>query len=267
MEVPMNNNLVIDFAERIEDDIEDFKLDSLDTETNYTAAKIKVTRDPESNNPIVFYSQELSRNFKDQSDKFAKRHIIKAFTPANMEAVADTTLERKFSDTILAFKNLIPDYSPLSDIHSEKMKLFMDEDSATFLSDIGINIDGLGEDFGGLQSVSANHFMEDIAYNASQLKTELSELREKFMLVKIQMSEQFENEVDPQRMGDAEFAECMAVENVNEGLVQAYLAFKEKIKTLENKLGIVSTEIFNETKSKIRLPKSLEENAYGLLQI
>ncbi|KAA3618235.1 MAG: hypothetical protein D8M58_21905 [Calditrichaeota bacterium] len=263
----MKNNLVIDFPEKIEDNIEDFKQDSLDTETNYTAAKIKVTRDPESNNPIVFYSQELSRNFKDHSDKFAKRHIIKAFTPSNMEAVADTTLERKFSDTILAFKNQIPDYSPLSDIHSEKMKLFMDEDSATFLSDIGINIDGLGEDFGGLQSVSANPFMEDIAYNASQLKTELAELRGKYMLVKIQMSESFEADIDPQRMSDSDFAECMALENVNEGLVQAYLAFKEKIKTLESKLGIVSTEIFNETKSKIRLPKSLEGQNNALLQI
>jgi len=263
----MDNNLVIDFAERIEDNIEDFKLDSLDTETNYTAAKIKVTREPESNNPIVFYSQELSRNFKDQSDKFSKRHIIKAFTPANMEAVADTTLERKFSDTILAFKNQITDYSPLSDIHSEKMKLFMDEDSATFLSDIGINIDGLGEDFSGLQSVSANPFMEDIAYNASALKSELSDLKGKYMLVKVQMAEQFENEVDPQRLSDIDFAECMALENVNEGLVQAYLAFKEKIQQLEAKLGIVSTEIFNETKSKIRLPKSLEGQKNALLQI
>ena len=35
---------------------------------------------------------------------------------------------------------------------------------------------------------------------------------------------------------------------------------------IEAKLGIVSSEIFNETKTKIRLPKSLE-NANGLLQI
>jgi len=263
----MDNNLIIDFPDRIEDDLEDFKLDNLDAESNYTAAKIKVTRDPESGTPLIFYSQELARNFKDTSDKFGKRHIIKAFTPANMEAVADTTLERKFSDTILAFKTEIPDYSPLSDIHSEKMKLFMDEDSATFLSDIGINIEGLGEDFSGLQSVSASPYMEDIAYNASQLKTELAELRGKYMLIKIQMADSFENEADPQKMSDADFAECMTREQVNEGLIQAYLAFKEKIAQLESKLGIVSSEIFNETKTKIRLPKSIEEKGNGLLQI
>ena len=262
----MDNNLIIDFPERIEDDLEDFKLDSLDEESNYTAAKIKVTRNPETDSPIVFYSQELSRNFKDTSDKFGKRHIIKAFTPSNMEAVADTTLERKFSDTILAFKNEIRDYSPLSDIHSEKMKLFMDEDSATFLSDIGINIEGLGEDFSGLQSVSASPYMEDIAYNVSQLKKELAELRGKYMLIKMQMAESFECDADPQLMSDDDFSEVMAVENVHDGLIQAYIAFREKMSQIEAKLGIVSSEIFNETKTKIRLPKSLE-NANGLLQI
>ena len=93
----MDNNLVIDFPERIEDDLEDFKLDNLDEESNYTAAKIKVTRDPETDSPIVFYSQELSRNFKDTSDKFGKRHIIKAFTPANIKK------EQEFFDSDIEF--------------------------------------------------------------------------------------------------------------------------------------------------------------------
>lgn len=263
----MADDLIIDYPDRIEDDIEDFKLDNLDEESNYTAAKIKVTRDPENDRPIVFYGQELSRNFKDPADKFGKRHIIKTFTPSNMEAVADQSLQQKFEDTLLAFKNDIPDYSPLSDIHSRKMKLFMDEDSATFLSDVGINIDGLGEDFSGLESVSASPFMLEVASDASLLKEELANLRGRLLLIKNQMAESFSVDIDPLQISDEAFEEQMALETVNEGLVQAYLAFKERIAELEAKLGIVSSEIFNETKAKIRLPKLLEGKADELLKI
>ena len=78
-------------------------------------------------------------------------------------ASADVALERKFKDTILAHKSVITDYSPLTDIHSDAMGLFVDEDTATFLSDIGINVDGLGEDFLGIESVSATPYMEEVA--------------------------------------------------------------------------------------------------------
>jgi len=77
------------FSERIEDDLEDFKLDNLDEESNYTAAKIKVTRDPQIGTPLIFYSQELSRNFKDTSDQFGKRHIIKAWYCLNRNLQRD----------------------------------------------------------------------------------------------------------------------------------------------------------------------------------
>ena len=84
----MRENVIIDTPERLEDDIEDFKLDCVDEEKNYTAAKIKLCRDPEDDTPRIFYSQELARNFKDPQDKFGKRHLIKVFTPENITAVA-----------------------------------------------------------------------------------------------------------------------------------------------------------------------------------
>ena len=68
----MKENVIIDIPERLEDDIEDWKLDCVDEEKNYTAAKIKLTRDPEDDTPRIFYSQELSRNFKKKS-KSSKR--------------------------------------------------------------------------------------------------------------------------------------------------------------------------------------------------
>ena len=97
-------NVVIDIPDRIDQDIEDFKLDAIDDEKNYTASRIKLCRDPENEKPILFYSQELSRNFKNPNDPFSKRHIIKTFTPENIEAVADVTVEHKFKDTLLAHK-------------------------------------------------------------------------------------------------------------------------------------------------------------------
>jgi hypothetical protein len=263
----MRENVIIDTPERLEDDIEDFKLDCVDDEKNYTAVKIKLCRDPEDDTPRIFYSQELARNFKDPQDKFGKRHLIKVFTPDNLTAVADTTLEGKFNDTILAHKERVNDYAPLTDIHSEKMNLFMDEDTANFLSDAGISIDGLGEDFMDLQSVSATPFMEDISYDASLLKKELNDLNGKYLLIKGQMADEFENYVNPAEISDDAFNEALAREKISQAYIQTYLALKEQISTLKSKLGEVNSLVYSETTAKIKLPKLLEDKHHDIIQL
>ena len=78
-------NVVIDIPDRIDQDIEDFKLDAIDDEKNYTASRIKLCRDPENEKPILFYSQELSRNFKNPNDPFSKTAHHQAFTPETLK--------------------------------------------------------------------------------------------------------------------------------------------------------------------------------------
>ena len=146
----MFQNVVIDRPQRLEDEIEAFKLDAVDDEKNYTAARLRLCRDSENHQPVLFYSQELSRNFKDPQDPFGKRHLIRAFTPGQFQAAADEVVTGKFQDTILAHKNKVPDYSPLTDIHSTNMSLFLDEETAQFLEDVDVRIDGLSEDFQGI---------------------------------------------------------------------------------------------------------------------
>jgi len=260
-------NIVIDTPERIDQDIEEFKLDCVDDAKNYTAAKIKLCRDPENDKPVLFYSQELARNFRDQRDPFGRRHVIKVFTPSNLTAVADSTLESKFNDTILAFKPKIADYSPLTDVHSEKMNLFMDEDTATFVSDIGINVDGLGEDFTGIQSVESTPFLDDLSINASHLKVELDDLHKQLLNINEVMANEFNNYVDPCGVSDELFDQSLANESVPEGYIQTYLALKERIKGIESQLGLVNTEVFTETSSRIRLPKLIERSVYDKFQI
>ena len=253
-------NVVIDTPERIDEDIEDFKLKAtIDDEKNYTANKIKLCRDGDEGKPLLFYTQELSRNFRDPQDRFGKRHIIKVFTPSNFEASVDTALERKFNDTILAHKERIEDYSPLTDIHSQEMNLFIDEDTAEFLDDIGVNVDGFGEDFQGIESVYASPFMEEIAVDAGKIKNQLADIRSKYIIVKEQMAEEFEEYLDPRSVSDEDFAERLSSEKLTEGLVQTYLTLKEQIDQLEAQLGEVSSAVFQETSSKIRLPGVLKE--------
>src|SRR5210317_2020245 len=100
--------LVINTPERIADDIENFRLDRLDEKDNYTVTQVKLCRKAEDGSPLLFYSQDLSRNFRDRNDPLSSKRILKVFTPANHEAVADETLTHKFQDTVLAFKNQIP---------------------------------------------------------------------------------------------------------------------------------------------------------------
>jgi len=257
----MENNVIIDVPERIDQDIEDFKIDAIDDEKNYTASRIKLCRDPEDESPILFYSQELSRNFKNPNDPFTKRHIIKTFTADNAEAVADVTVEHKFKDTLLAHKDFVWDYNPLSDIHSGSMNLFIDETTAGFLEDIGVRTDGMAEDFQSLESVEATPFMEDVSMDATRLKNQLKDLTGRLWIVKDEMASEFDLWVDVKTLTDDAFEECLAVETVSQGLVQTYLTLKEQIEALKAKLGEVNKTVFEETKSKITLPKLIKETS------
>lgn len=255
----MLDNVIIDTPKRLDDDIEDFKIDACEQEKNFTTSRLKLCRDPAAEKPVIFYSQELIRNFRTPNDPFNKRHIIKAFTPANFTAAIDTTLERKFGDTVLAHKPMIEDYSPLTDIHSQKMNLFMDEDTAVFLSDIGVNVDGVGEDFQSIESVSASPFMEDVAYDARKIKAELSELRRCFDTLKQQIAEEFSEYINPAMLPDEEFTERLANEKIPDALIQSYLSYTEKITRLECQLGEVNAAVFNETSARIKLPGVLKK--------
>jgi len=257
----MKNNVIIDTEERLDQNIEDFRIDTLDDEKNYTASRIKLCRDPDDESPILFYSQELSRNFKNPQDPFNKRHIIKTFTADNAEAVADVTVEHKFKDTLLAHKDFVWDYNPLSDIHSGSMSLFMDETTAGFLEDIGVRTDGMAEDFQSLESVEATPFMEEVSLNSTRLKNELKDLRGRLHIVKDEMASEFDLWVDVKTLSDEAFEERLSVETVSQGLVQTYLALKEQINDLNAKLGEVNMTVFSETKSKITLPKIIKERS------
>ena len=254
----MNENFVIDLPERIDDRIEDFKLGAAEEEKNYTTAKIKLCREPETDRPLLFYSQELIRNFKDPFDPFGKRHLIKVFTPSNHQAVADTSLESKFKAPVLAHKEKILDYSPLTDIHSHDMNLFIDEDTAQFMDDVGINVDGMGEDFQSIESVSASPFHEEVSYDAMELKKELHTLEKRLSDVRRMMADEFDEYTDPQLLTDEEFNERLAHENISSSLTQRYLSAIEEIRRLKSQLGELSSAVFTEISTKIKLPKAIE---------
>ncbi len=255
----ITKNVIIDKPQRLEDEIEGFKLDAIDEEKNYTAARLRLCRDSQSHEPVLFYSQELSRNFKNPEDPFARRHLIRAFVPGQFEAAADEVITGKFQDALLAHKPAISDYSPLSDIHSEKMSLFMDEETAQFLEDQEIRIDGLSEDFQGIESVSANPYMEGIALDASQLKKELAKIKAQCAVIKGKMADHFEEPIEPNLISEDVFAEALARQTkVPQGLVQSYMLVREQMNEVEAQLGEFDAAVFSETASKIRLPKAVE---------
>ena len=254
----MKPTVTVNRPERIDDDIQDFRLNRLDRKENYTASRIRLTRNPETEEPYLFYTQELTRNHKAPHDPFGRRQLIKVFTPSNIEAAADTALERKFEDTILAHKEEIPDYSPLTDIHSQSMNLFMDEDTATFLEDVGVQVDGLAEDFQGIESVEANPYLEDIAEDAMQFKGRLAGVQSKYAQLKQRMMRAFDPPVLNDTLSDEAFEQRLAQESLPDALIQSYLELKEEMEYLESRVGAVSKIVFSETASKIRLPQRLK---------
>jgi hypothetical protein len=254
----MKNNLIINTPEKIEGDVEDFKMDCLDDEKNYTVAKIKLCRDIKNDKPLLFYSQDLTRNFRGETDPFGKKQILKVLTPANQTAIGDISLSKKYSDTLLPFRKKINDYNPKSDIFSDQMKLFLDEPTAEFISDIGINVAGLSEDFSEIESVESTRYLDDISVQATKLKEELFFLNERMTIVKDQMADTFEEYSDPRKLTEDEFALCLARENIPDGLVQKYLELKEQIDGVKGQLGEVNTVVFRETATKIKLPERIK---------
>ena len=257
------DNIVIDKPEKLDADIEDFKIDAVEEAKNFTASRIRLCRDPESEEPVIFYTQELIRNFKNPHDPFGRRWVLKTFSPENAMAAADVTLERKLTDSILAHKSQIPDYSPLTDIHSNEMGLFLDEDTAVYLSDMGINVDGLGEDFSGIETVSATPFMEEVAYDAGKLKSELwmmrNELRKVQQAILDEIGDQRELTSIP-----AESFDLLAEHHVSDALVQKLLELKSKISTFEVQLGQASSVVFSETVTRIHLPGRIDLSKFVL---
>ena len=260
----MQTNVVIDHPKRLEDEIEGFKLDAVDDQKNYTAARLRLCRDSQQGEPVLFYTQELSRNFKDPRDQFGNRHLIKVFTPGRFQAAADEVITGKFQDALLAHKSTIPDYSPMTDIHSTRMNLFLDAPTAQFLEDDGIRIDGLSEDFNGIESVSATPFMDAVAHDATLIKRELAGLRGKLAFVKDDMADYLEV-INVRLVNEDVFAEALArTPKMPAELMQSYLSIRERMNTLEGQLGHVQSTIFQETAPKIRMPRAVEFLRPGL---
>ncbi|GAI99531.1 unnamed protein product, partial [marine sediment metagenome] len=239
---------------------------AVDDQRNYTAARLRLCRDSQQGDPVLFYTQELSRNFKDPKDQFGNRHLIKVFTPGRFQAAADEVITGKFQDALLAHKSTIPDYSPMTDIHSTRMNLFMDAPTAQFLEDDGIRIDGLTEDFQGIESVSATPFMDTVAQDASLIKREVAHLKGKLAFVKDDMADYLEG-INVKLVNEDVFAEALArAPKVPADLVQTYLSIRERLSKLEGQLGHVQSTIFQETAPKIRMPRAVE-NAQPTLAI
>jgi len=179
-------------------------------------------------------------------------------------AAADVALERKFSDAILAHKSHIPDYSPLTDIHSDEMGLFLDEDTATYLSDVGINVDGLGEDFSGIETVSATPFMEEVAIDVGKLKSELADFRSGLRKVQLAILDEIGDKRELASIPVQSFDLLLVEHRVSESLIQKLLELKSKIQVLESQLGQASSAVFSETVTRIHLPGRIDPGKFIL---
>ncbi|MBC8198416.1 MAG: hypothetical protein H8E60_11100 [Candidatus Marinimicrobia bacterium] len=260
----MKSKLIIHTPEKIGEEIDDFKLDSFEDGNNFTSSRIKLTRDIDTDTPTLWYSQELIRNHKCPTDEFGSRQILKPFTSSNMEASVDETLTNKFKDTVLGFKKTVSDYAPLTDINSNSMKLFIDEDTAQFMDDVGVNIEGLDDDFTEMESVSASAFMEDVSKDATKIKEELSFIESRFEKIKESIAYEFEKYQNPHNMSEIEFTQRMTQENIPQKYIQEYLSLNEQLKQLKHKLGIVEREVYSETSRFIKLPQYIEEKTDGI---
>ena len=91
-----------------------------------------------------------------------------------------------------------------------------------------------------------------------ELKKELHSLEERLSDVKKMMADEFEEYTDPQLLTDSEFKERLAKENISSNLSHKDLILKEKIERVRSQLGELSSAVFSEVSTIIKLPKAFE---------
>ena len=91
-----------------------------------------------------------------------------------------------------------------------------------------------------------------------ELKRELHSLEVRLSDVKRMMADEFEEYTDPQMLTESEFKERLAKENISSNLSQKYLILKEKIESVKSQLGELSSAVFSEVSTLIKLPKAME---------
>jgi len=144
------------------------------------------------------------------------------------------------------------------------MGLFLDEDTAVYLSDVGINVEGLGEDFTGIETVSATPFMEEVAFDAGKLKSELGTMRNELRKVQQAVVDEIGIERDSISFTDESFDLLLAEHRISNALVQKLLELKSRISSLESQLGQASSVVFSETVTRIHLPCRIDLSKFVL---
>ena len=114
------------------------------------------------------------------------------------------------------------------------------------------------EDFQSIESVSASPFHEEVSYDAMKLKKELHALEERISDVKRMMADEFEEYTDPQLLAESEFNKRLANENISSSLSQEYLTVKEDFGRVKAQLGELSSAVFSEVSTLIKLPKAID---------
>jgi hypothetical protein len=260
----MQSNLKVNREDKISQDIEDFKLNCLDEKKNYSTGKLKVTRDAKTEKPLLFYTQEMVRNNRAESDPFSHRQTIKIFSPSNLEAAADSALEFKYKDTLPGLKTSIPDYGAMTDISSSKMMLFADENTCEFMENVGISVESLGDDFTSIESVPASPFVEGISRDTTHLKQQLQVKKTQLDTVKSSIMD--EVDFDLSGLCDDEFHMRIVQEKISDHLIQNYLWMREQVGSLEERIQTLNREVYKENSTKIKLPERIKEVNFDIFK-
>ena len=131
----------------------------------------------------------------------------------------------------------------------------MDEETATFMSDMDVSVDALKEDFLGIESVSATPYHVDLGYDVTKLKRELFVHKTKMASLKIEMQKGIRNGIDLTDLNDDEFESLVANHEISSGLVQTYLSLKERINSIKARIAELNEELITDTRLQVRLPR------------
>jgi len=162
---------------------QNFRFQAAQRRENYAVSHVSVQETPKGE-ALLCLEREISRPYRRPEERFGtfgSVYELQTYTPETFIASMQDVLNKKVDITALSFDKQIESYAPETDIHHRNQKIYVDEQAARLLGDLGISVDaGFREDFNSLESVGVIPGQMDAIDTAHLLKEEYRRLKRDF---------------------------------------------------------------------------------------
>lgn len=182
--------------------------------------------------------------------------VVRPFRRESANLVFDVGLKSKVEDTIFPYKDQVERFGPLSDVQDNNILYFFEEDAAQIVSDMGVDLELMDEEIGGIENVSPTEQQEEFGLEAYRDRKRVQDLRQRLVSLRAQILNKY-----PQWKDLRGKAFAQKVLNDGEGGdCTKYLTTLAKIEEKRHRIDVFSSRIMAESIPRLHIPTVIDES-------